>query len=158
MGNGGAKHHIQSHNPLITSLVITRILESFPSSHFRSSAYFYIKSDEFEYLRNLPPLPGHKECLKWERYIPPAVRMCTLCYDTDHVRSKCHHLRKVKQFCANCKAPNHYARECQQITGKKTKCLICDSTEHTVVLCSRFRPSYTVIPLAPCCFCFSIRL
>ena len=72
--------HIQTHDPRVTSLVITRILESFPSTHFRSSAYFYIRSDEFKYLRDLPPLPGQKQPLKWERYIPPLVNMCSLCY------------------------------------------------------------------------------
>ncbi len=141
--------HIRAHDPRITSVVITRILESFPSSHFRSSAYFYIRSDELGYLRDLSPLPGHKECLKWEKYIPPAVHMCSLCYDTDHVRSKCQHRDKIKYFCANCKAPNHYAKQCQQLTGKPTKCLICDSSQHTVVQCSSFRPTYIAIPLAP---------
>ena len=53
-----------THDPRVTSLVVTRILETFPSSHFRSSAYFYIRSDEFEYLRDLSSLPGHKEALK----------------------------------------------------------------------------------------------
>jgi len=99
---------VKQYAPYITSLVITRILHSYPSYHFRSSAYFYIRVDELHYLATLPPLPTQHTPLTWSKYVKPSIRMCSLCYSPDHVRSRCPHGNDPSiRFCATCGSSSH---------------------------------------------------
>ena len=138
--------HVRHYAPWIQSLFITRILHSHPSSHFRSLAYFYIRVDELHYLSNIPPLPTQHTPITWYKYIPPSVRMCSLCYSCDHVRSSCpHRFNPSIRFCANCGSSSHLAKQCHA----HVKCRCCDHDGHNVLECTRYKPSYIPLPLVP---------
>lgn len=138
--------HVRPNAPNITSLVITRILHSYPSSHYRSVAYFYIRVDELQYFSNLPSLPMQHTPLTWYKYSPPSVRMCSLCYSTDHLRSGCpHRTNPLIRFCANCGSSSHLAKQCHA----DVKCRCCDHVGHNVLECTRYKPSYIRISLVP---------
>ena len=66
---------ICNHDSRITSFGLTPHLHAFPSSHPRASAYFWIRSDECQFLRDLPALPGHNQALKFEQYTPPKLSL-----------------------------------------------------------------------------------
>lgn len=65
--------HIQSHAPEITSLVLTRVQQYYPSTHYRDHAYFSILVGQLKYLLSIPPLV----LLSWFKYNPPVLTVCT---------------------------------------------------------------------------------
>ena len=148
------EQHIHHHAPQITTLSITRSLQSYPSTHFRDHAYFSIRADQIQYLALIPALPGFPLPMTWERFIPPAVSMCSLCFSRTHKRHSCPHLEAYRTSriicCANCGEPGHVARACH----KHIRCLCCDSNLHNVLECASYKPSYRTLslPLSPSTF------
>ena len=138
--------NILLHAPEVTSLVLTPILHPAPLTHPRSTWYFYIRRDQIQFLRNLPPLPGQQKPLIWFKYVKPAIIACSLCYTVGHTRSKCPHLNSsASRFCANCGEQSHTAKHCEQ----NIQCRCCGKHEHNILECERYRPSYKKLDLVP---------
>lgn len=60
--------------------------------------------------------------------------MCSLCYNTDHTRSKCTHLGSSRRFCSNCRDPSHLAKQCLRLSN------VCAAAgSHNLLKCERYR-------------------
>jgi hypothetical protein len=132
--------HVHATVPRITSLTITRISHSPPSTFVREHAYFSIRADELHLLGSLTPLPGYRTPLSWERLnsITNTQMTCSLCYSHEHTKSKCPHLTKGTRFCSNCAKPDHVAKQCKL----PRQCVCCGEVGHSVFDCNDYKPSY----------------
>ena len=133
------EQHIRHHVPQITSIIITRVQQRYPSTYLFDHIYFAISPDGIQYLHLIPSFTHQP--IHWDRYTPPVVRMCSLCYSREHKRHDCPHLHSHQVFCANCAQPGHMARVCQ--TPIHCKC--CGSHAHILLDCAQYKPTYTPI-------------